>query len=277
MLSRHTSGVDVSVLSHRCGPGPAVTSGRRAASGSLAFATPAGTERQRPDASSAEMVTAEAGNAAAAGNASAAGGQVGGSEVSSIQGRLLERQVESRRHAADTNQQQPQSSDQSGSRAHVTQLAESPLPAQSRLQSVADESRGAHAHSPASLEDHQEQHFDDGDDGMQPRLQAAVTFLVRLPMQKTVLKSAASLYAASGVVDDLFSAKQTYVQGDKEPMTRARHQYGLSPRQVEEEGEKRKEFANNLGAWYKAQLQRRTRVNTPGGRAISRSSSKVSE
>lgn len=101
--------------------------------------------------------------------------------------------------------------------------------------------------------------------------------LVRLATHKSVLKSAASLYAASGVVDDLFTPKETYVNGDAEPMTRARHHYGLSPRQIEEDSEKRKEFASNLGAWYKAQLQRRARVNTPTARVVSRSNSKLSD
>ena len=101
--------------------------------------------------------------------------------------------------------------------------------------------------------------------------------LIRLPTHKSTLKSAASLYAASGVVDDLFTSRETFVNGDAEPMTRARHHYGLSPRQLEEENEKRKEFASNLGAWYKAQLQRRARVNIQSVRTISRSNSKGSE
>ena len=101
--------------------------------------------------------------------------------------------------------------------------------------------------------------------------------VVRMPTHMSVLKSAASLYAASGVVDDLFTPKETYVNGGAEPMTRARHHYGLSPRQIEEDGKKRKEFANNLGAWYKAQLQRRARVNTSGARVMSRSNSKLSD
>ena len=101
--------------------------------------------------------------------------------------------------------------------------------------------------------------------------------LIRLPTHKSTLKSAASLYAASGVVDDLFTSRETFVNGDAEPMTRARHHYGLSPRQLEEENAKRKEFASNLGAWYKAQLQRRARVNIQSVRTISRSNSKGSE
>ena len=108
-------------------------------------------------------------------------------------------------------------------------------------------------------------------------LPSLVERLVRLPTHKSVLKSAASLYAASGVVDDLFTPKETYVNGGAEPMTRPRHHYGLSPRQIEEDSEKRKEFASNLGAWYKAQLQRRARVNTSSARVISRSNSKLSD
>ena len=100
--------------------------------------------------------------------------------------------------------------------------------------------------------------------------------LVRQPV-KEPLKSVASLYAASGVVDELFTEKQTYVNGGVEPMTRPRHQYGLSPRQMEEEREKRKEFASNLSAWYKVQLQRRLRNNASGFRTISRSNSKITE
>jgi len=108
-------------------------------------------------------------------------------------------------------------------------------------------------------------------------LPSLVEPLVRLPTHKSALKSAASLYAASGVVDDLFTPKETYVNGGAEPMTRARHHYGLSPRQIEGDSEKRKEFASNLGAWYKAQLQRRARVNTSGARVMSRSNSKLSD
>ncbi len=108
-------------------------------------------------------------------------------------------------------------------------------------------------------------------------LPSLVERLVRLPTHKSVLKSAASLYAASGVVDDLFTPKETYVNGGAEPMTRARHHYGLSPRQIEEDSEKGKEFASNLGAWYKAQLQRRARVNTSSARVMSRSNSKLSD
>ena len=108
-------------------------------------------------------------------------------------------------------------------------------------------------------------------------LPSLVERLVRLPTHKSVLKSAASLYAASGVVDDLFTPKETYVNGGAEPMTRPRHHYGLSPRQIEEDSEKRKEFASTLGAWYKAQLQRRARVNTSSARVMSRSNSKLSD
>ncbi|DBA75340.1 hypothetical protein WJX77_001634 [Trebouxia sp. C0004] len=108
-------------------------------------------------------------------------------------------------------------------------------------------------------------------------LPSLVEPLVRLPAHKSALKSAASLYAASGVVDDLFTPKETYMNVGAEPMTRARHHYSLSPRQIEEDSEKRKEFASNLGAWYKAQLQRRARVNTSGARVMSRSNSKLSD
>ena len=104
----------------------------------------------------------------------------------------------------------------------------------------------------------------------------AVRSIVRRQIKGAELKSAASLYAASGVVDDLFMSKETYVNGGAEPMTKARHQYGLSPRELEQEGEKRKAFAMNLGAWYKAQLQHRARNNT-GARNVSRSNSKVSD
>lgn len=125
---------------------------------------------------------------------------------------------------------------------------------------------------------HNNQPFDSSDVTEETvMLPSLVERLVRLPTHKSVLKSAASLYAASGVVDDLFTPKATYVNGGAEPMTRARHHYGLSPREIEEDSEKRKEFASNLGSWYKAHLQRRARVNTSSARVMSRSNSKLSE
>ncbi len=159
----------------------------------------------------------------------------------------------------------PEAADMKGSSASASNTAEEQQSSQS-------------AHTGSQSQRHNNQPFDSSDVTEETvMLPSLVERLVRLPTHKSVLKSAASLYAASGVVDDLFTPKETYVNGGAEPMTRARHHYGLSPREIEEDGEKRKEFASNLGAWYKAQLQRRARVNTPSARVMSRSNSKLSD
>ncbi len=143
---------------------------------------------------------------------------------------------------------------------------------------VGEQQSSQSAHIGSHSQQHGSQPFDSSDVTEETvMLPSLVERMVRLPTHKSVLKSAASLYAASGVVDDLFTPKETYVNGGAEPMTRARHHYGLSPREIEEDSEKRKEFASNLGAWYKAQLQRRARVNTSSARVMSRSNSKLSD
>ena len=105
----------------------------------------------------------------------------------------------------------------------------------------------------------------------------AVEPLFRQPYQRSTLQSAASIYAASGVVDDLFTPRDTYVNGDAAPMTKVRHQFGLSSEQVAADIKKQKEFAGNLAAWYKAQLKPHARINASGGRVLSRSNSRISD
>lgn len=105
----------------------------------------------------------------------------------------------------------------------------------------------------------------------------AVEPLVSLPNHKSMLKSAASTYAAAGVVDALFTPRDTYVNGDAAPMTKARHHFGLSSEQVAADIEKQKQFASSLASWYKLQLKRRARNSASGGRALSRSNSKTSD
>lgn len=113
------------------------------------------------------------------------------------------------------------------------------------------------------------------------RSQSSIPFvvepLVRLPHQRSTLRSAKSIYALSGVVDDLFTPRERYVNGDAAPMTKARHQFGLSSEQVAADIKKQKEFAGNLAAWYKAQLKRHAHINTSSGRVLSRSNSKISD
>lgn len=111
----------------------------------------------------------------------------------------------------------------------------------------------------------------------QPSIPFAVEPLVRLPHQKSSLKTAASMYAASGVVDSLFAPRDTYLNGDTAPMTKARHHFGMSSEQVAADIKKQKEFASGLATWYKTQLKRHARSNASGGRALSRSNSSNSE
>ena len=89
----------------------------------------------------------------------------------------------------------------------------------------------------------------------------AVAPLVRLPHERSTLESAASVYAESGVVDDLFTPKDTYVGGDAAYMTKARHHFGLSSEQVAADIKKQKEFAGSLAAWYKSQFKGHARMN----------------
>lgn len=111
----------------------------------------------------------------------------------------------------------------------------------------------------------------------QPSIPFAVEPLVRMPHQKSSLKTAASMYAASGVVDSLFAPRDTFLNGDAAPMTKARHHFGMSSEQVAADIKKQKEFASGLAAWYKTQLKRHARSNAAGGRALSRSNSSNSE
>lgn len=113
------------------------------------------------------------------------------------------------------------------------------------------------------------------------RSQSSIPFAVapgvRLPHERSTLKSAASVYAESGVVDDLFTPKDTYVGGDAAYMTKARHHFGLSSEQVAADIKKQKEFAGSLAAWYKSQFKGHARMNASGGRIMSRSNSTISD
>ena len=111
----------------------------------------------------------------------------------------------------------------------------------------------------------------------QPSVPFAAEPLVRLPHHKSLLETAASMYAASGVVDSLFAPRNTYLNGDAAPMTKARHHFGMSSEQVAADIKKQKEFASGLAAWYKTQLKRHAQHNAAGGRALSRSNSSNSE
>lgn len=113
--------------------------------------------------------------------------------------------------------------------------------------------------------------------GSQPSVPFAAEPLIRLPHKKSSLKTAASMYAASGIVDSLFAPRNTYLNGDAAPMTKARHHFGMSSEQVAADIKKQKKFASGLAAWYKTQLKRHARSNTAGGRALSRSNSSISE
>ena len=146
----------------------------------------------------------------------------------------------------------------------------------SAAQRLRGNARGSPDSSPATVNAKLQGHYGAGING-QPNLPFALTSLASLPAHKSVLKSAASMYAASGVVDDLFTPRDMYEHGDVKPMTRTRHQFGLSAEQLAADNERQKEFASGLGAWYKSQLQRHARITTLGGRAISRSNSRVSE
>lgn len=233
---------------------------RRAGHGRIPSGNSAGVDSKRPAAASGAK-------AASAGAAGKANGEVGSSGANATEKvRLQQKQLEGSSHAADTHPQQ-QHQMPSNSPAQASQNSEHALHDQGNNRV------GASAETLASAAD-MEQQLGHSLDKKLPSI-AAIAPLI--PTNRSVLKSAASLYAASGVVDDLFIAKERYVNGGAEPMTKARHHYGLSPREIEEETEKRKQFAYNLGAWYKAQLQRRARINTPGTRAMSRSNSKVSD
>ena len=98
-----------------------------------------------------------------------------------------------------------------------------------------------------------------------------------LPHQRSALRSAASIYAASGVVDDLFRPRDTYVNGNAEPMTKDMHHFGMSSEQVAADVKKQKDFAGSLAVWYKLQLKQHARINAPGGRVFSRSNSRTSD
>ena len=178
---------------------------------------------------------------------------------------------------AASDRQQSAADVNAASAEGVTEAAD--MKGDASVSSTAEEQQSSQSvHTGSQSQQHNNQPFDSSNVTEETVvLPSLVERLVRLPTHKSVLKSAASLYAASGVVDDLFTPKETYVNGGAEPMTRARHHYGLSPREIEEDREKRKEFASNLGAWYKAQLQRRARVNTSGARVMSRSNSKLSD
>lgn len=147
----------------------------------------------------------------------------------------------------------------------------------SAAHSVGDSATDNPESLPVAVVSSQLQGHDCADISAQTSLPFALTTFVSLPTKRSVLKSAASMYAASGVVDDLFTPRDTYEHGDIKPMTRARHQFGLSAEQLAADNERQKEFASSLGAWYKSQLQRHARITTPGSRAISRSNSRVSE
>lgn len=110
------------------------------------------------------------------------------------------------------------------------------------------------------------------------RSQSSLPFAFEaLPHQRSALRSAASSYAASGVVDDLFRPRDTYVNGDTQPMTKPMHHFGMSSEQVAADIKKQKEFAGSLAVWYKSQLKRHARVNASGGRILSRSNSRISD
>ena len=111
----------------------------------------------------------------------------------------------------------------------------------------------------------------------QSSMPIAIESFVRLPHQGSALQSVASIHAASGVVDDLFMPRTTYVNGEAASMTKARHHFGLSSEQVAADCQKQQELASSLAAWFKSELKQHARINASGGRVLSRTNSRISD
>ncbi|KAL3143618.1 hypothetical protein ABBQ38_002415 [Trebouxia sp. C0009 RCD-2024] len=101
--------------------------------------------------------------------------------------------------------------------------------------------------------------------------------LSTLPIHTSALKSAASMYAASSGVDNLFTLGNKHITGDAGLSNKVRHQVSQPSEQSAADNETQKEFESGLLSWYKSQLQRHARSIAPGGRALSRSNSKDSD
>ena len=265
-LSRHASGVDASnegsipAATDRSTPGSAATTSRRAAAGASGFARAAANDQQRhsngDDKLATEIEQSQTTAAASAQGVGHVNSHVGKSAVVADADKGRSKQFHGTGTAAEAAwHQQPSKQLDWQAQAHRN-----------------SHDGQKHGTDTDWLESTQEILQQEGaiSTGSLPELSST---LVREPV-KSGLKSQASMFAASGVVDELYTERQTYVNGGAEPMTRQRHQFGLSPREMQEEREKRKEFADNLAAWYKLQLQRRLRNNASGVRVISRSNSR---